>query len=548
MEKFLRHIALAMALLFFTPVIATAKPAHGHVCPSLDETAQLAARTAKEAYDGAYPSPGGKFTIYYYTTGTSAPPLTSVDDDSIPDFVQLAAHVADSVLHQYALMGFDTTLRVSGRYPIEMLNLSSYGLTWSSPPKLQIDNDFAESFFATKGKDALRVTIAHELFHAIQFQYISYTSGISWWMEMTATFMEEVMYDHVNDYHQYLDPVGWGSAGISVFSEPGKGLYFNNGTIYPYGGAIFPIFLTEYYGSDAALDIIYDTFHVRKATSTVPVVASIEARIGLAIEDILAEFWVWNYFTGIRARDDFGFSEAASYRPAPLDPDAYAAASAAHTIESLPDSGTVRGLVGAAPLGAALIRIVPDGSIGGFRATLYDSTEGNWSWRIAIADENGVRRFPETPTPYDERTRTITIAGDNWTNATDIVLVGTNGVTTGGEQLFTFELKYDATLSSIAIRGAMPDRVVLGLNTPNPFNPSTTIPFSLPSSGYTEVAVYSVAGQLVQTLIDSDLHAGDHTVVWDGSDSSGRPAASGVYLVQLTSAAGRDVRRITLAR
>ncbi|HDS74728.1 MAG TPA: hypothetical protein ENN56_04225 [Firmicutes bacterium] len=367
-------------------------------------------------------------------------------------------------------------------------------------------------------------------------------------MEMTATFMEEVMYDNVNDYHQYLDPIGWGSAGISIFSEPGNGLYFNNGTIYPYGGAIFPIFLTEYYGSDAAFDIIHDTFHVRKVTSTTRIVESIQARIGLPIEEILAEFWVWNYFTGYRARDDFGFPEAASYRPAPLDPDAYAEAATAHTIESLADSGVVSGLVGAAPLGAALIRIVPDGSLGGFRATLYDSTEGNWSWRIAVADENGVRRFPETPTLYDDRTRTITIAGDNWTNATDIVLVGTNGVTSGGEQLFTFELKYDATLTSIAVREALPDRVSLGLNAPNPFNPSTTIPFSLPVPGHTELAVYAATGQLVRTLIDTDMRSGEHAVIWDGRDNSGRPAASGVYLVRLASDAGHDVRRISLIR
>jgi len=541
-----------MALLIITPVISTAKPARGHVCPTLDETAQLAARTAKETvFTSSHLSPGGKFIVRYDTAGVNAPPMASLDGDSISDFVQLAAHVADSVLHEYALMGYDTHLNVPGRYPIEMLNLSMYGGAWPSPPKLQIDNDFAETKYQTRGADALRVTVAHELFHAVQFQYTSgmtYYGTIGWWMEMTATFMEEVMYDHVNDYYQYLDPTGWGVYAPSIFEEPGKGIYYFSGTIYPYGGSIFPIYLMKRYGRKTALDVIYDTFHVRKVTSTTPIVESIQAQIGLPIEEILAEFWVWNYFTGVRARDDFGFPEAASYRPAPLDPDAYAEAAAAHTIESIADSGVVSGLVGAAPLGAALIRIVPDGSLGGIRATLYDSTDGDWSWRIAVADEYGVRRFPETPTPYDNRRRTITIGGDNWTNATDIVLVGTNGVTGGGEQLFTFELEFDATLTNIAVGDVLPDRVSLGLNTPNPFNPSTTIPFSLSASGRAEIGVYSVAGQLVRTLIDTDMQAGDHAVVWDGRDSSGRPAASGVYLVQLTSATGRDVRRITLAR
>ncbi len=68
---------------------------------------------------------------------------------------------------------------------------------------------------------------------------------------------------------------------------------------------------------------------------------------------------------------------------------------------------------------------------------------------------------------------------------------------------------------------------------PNPFNPSTTITFTLPASGRAEVAVYDITGRNVRDLVTGHLPAGEHSVVWDGRDGIGRAVATGVYFSRL---------------
>lgn len=77
-------------------------------------------------------------------------------------------------------------------------------------------------------------------------------------------------------------------------------------------------------------------------------------------------------------------------------------------------------------------------------------------------------------------------------------------------------------------------RFTLEQNSPNPFNPRTTIAFELPQSADIELSVYSAAGRLVATLVDGLVAAGPHTVVWQGLDDAGRRVASGVYFFRLT--------------
>jgi hypothetical protein len=82
---------------------------------------------------------------------------------------------------------------------------------------------------------------------------------------------------------------------------------------------------------------------------------------------------------------------------------------------------------------------------------------------------------------------------------------------------------------------AVPDRAELDQNFPNPFNPETTIRFTLARRGIINIAVYNILGQRVVTLVDREYEAGQHRVVWDGRDGSGRQAASGIYLYQIKS-------------
>jgi subtilisin family serine protease len=93
-----------------------------------------------------------------------------------------------------------------------------------------------------------------------------------------------------------------------------------------------------------------------------------------------------------------------------------------------------------------------------------------------------------------------------------------------------------------------PAAMVLRQNHPNPFNPATTISFALPGAGAVDLAVYSVDGRRVRTLVRQDLPAGQHEVTWNGRDEGGRRVASGTYVYRLKANDEVQVRRMVLVK
>jgi hypothetical protein len=84
---------------------------------------------------------------------------------------------------------------------------------------------------------------------------------------------------------------------------------------------------------------------------------------------------------------------------------------------------------------------------------------------------------------------------------------------------------------------------VLHDNCPNPFNATTTISFDLPSAGCVNLDVYNLAGQKIATLINGNMDAGEHNVIWDASAFS-----SGIYFYRLTAGDKVFTRRMTLLK
>ena len=80
---------------------------------------------------------------------------------------------------------------------------------------------------------------------------------------------------------------------------------------------------------------------------------------------------------------------------------------------------------------------------------------------------------------------------------------------------------------------------------PNPFNPRTTIEYSIAASGRVTLRVYDLAGREVRTLVDRDVESGEHKIVWDGTTDAGRRAASGVYFVRMEAPGRADAFRAT---
>lgn len=120
------------------------------------------------------------------------------------------------------------------------------GRKWLASGYCVLDNDFSEAQYGAPPRDSMRVTAAHEFFHAVQYSY-DYGED-PWLMEATATWMEERVADDVNDNRQYLThgQVGQPAQSLDRFNEQG----FNQ-----YGNWAFFEFLSARYGINVVRSI-----------------------------------------------------------------------------------------------------------------------------------------------------------------------------------------------------------------------------------------------------------------------------------------------------
>ncbi len=104
-------------------------------------------------------------------------------------------------------------------------------------------------------------------------------------------------------------------------------------------------------------------------------------------------------------------------------------------------------------------------------------------------------------------------------------------------------------IGSATAADAPPPAFALAQNAPNPFNPATTIGFSVPrGGGPVRLDVLDLDGRLVRNLAAGSLPAGWHEVVWNGRTAAGRPAASGVYVYRLRAGGVEQTRRMVLLK
>lgn len=209
------------------------------------------------------------FCVHWVESTGDAPPLDDADADGLPDRVETAAEVLEHVWTvEIDQMGYrapksDATspnhgpdakldvyladiAPVFGYVATDDPNASSDSRFWDVSAYMVLDNDHsAAEFPSTNGLDALRVTVAHEFFHTVQYAYDWFED--LWLMEGTATWMEEQVYDDVDDAVNYLR--------ISALTDPDVPLDLSNPRFgYLYGNWIFFEFLAEYLGTGQQQD------------------------------------------------------------------------------------------------------------------------------------------------------------------------------------------------------------------------------------------------------------------------------------------------------
>jgi len=104
---------------------------------------------------------------------------------------------------------------------------------------------------------------------------------------------------------------------------------------------------------------------------------------------------------------------------------------------------------------------------------------------------------------------------------------------------------FDFSLTT-GIDAPVPVGFSLGQNFPNPFNPSTMIPFTLYSPCQVHLVIYTVTGQKVTAIINSHMGAGSHCVAWNGMDDQGNRAGAGIYLYRLRTGARVETKKMLL--
>jgi len=171
--------------------------------------------------EGIVKSNGGHFHIHYASVGTDAPPLADNDTNGIPDWIEQVADVFEAVYaREVQLLGFREPPDLP--YDIYLQQLGGqreFGFTQSetvtgrsATSYIVVDNDFLDQVFQNsipgsessviKARKALQITAAHEYHHAIQFGYNFYFE--TWYAEATATWIEDEVYNSVNQLYDYL--------------------------------------------------------------------------------------------------------------------------------------------------------------------------------------------------------------------------------------------------------------------------------------------------------------------------------------------------------
>jgi len=167
---------------------------------------------------------------------------------------------------------------------------------------MMIDNDFV--FVRpdkNRGLPGLRVTLAHELHHVLQIGNYGYWDNDAFFYEITSTWMEDMAYPEVNDYYNYLNAY-WGH-----FRNPETP--FTSSELIMYSRAIWGHYVSKRFGTD----VMRETWENIKRARPQNAIDQTLRNHGMDFAGAYAEWSVWNYFTGARAKPAKYYTDGADY-------------------------------------------------------------------------------------------------------------------------------------------------------------------------------------------------------------------------------------------
>ena len=570
---------------------------------SAEARKELEALLSRPDYDPhteyTHDSPAGHFKIHYTTSGPHAvyAPNADVDpSDGVPDYVNRCAEFFDYVWsYEIDTLGYreppsDYFYPDSNggdeKYDVYLEDMSYFGYTMpevrSAPDRPEYTSyigmlsDFSDWVYLHEDSlDLPRVTAAHEFFHAIQcrydateYEYEEFPDIVKvkqYWMEMSAVWMEDVVYDQVNDYVYYLpsffDHPDWSLKTFGVpFSDP------PDVVLHPYGSCVWPIYLSEKFGEEIIKDIWEGCGEVpgnnvidpppgaKSATDKV-----LEAR-GSNFEDAFREFTVWNYFTAERAVTNIPgrfYSEGDQFyefgdpnKPIMVKVDAVHKEYPVNvtSISDAPEN-----------LGSNYVVFIPDESLkeGGIK---MDFMGQSGEYKVSAVGYNPGHLAPfDTTFLINPVTQTGTGKVCNWNSYREVIMIPAV-VTRSPNDTFSYaySAEYD---SSCHGEGQLPEKDYVLQNFPNPFlirkeSDLTYFPFVLSSPSRVRIDILTLSGERIRTIVpepDVKWGIGEYleknlAIPWDGKNENGEYVASGIYLYRFRTDRSTVIEKMAVIR
>jgi hypothetical protein len=470
-------------------------------------------------------SPSGRFRIHYNLEGEDAVSSDDSDQSGIPDYVEETARAVDTVyVIEVDTLGFkpppSDQEQDGAEYDVYLIELSwAYGYTqletqlsenpdtWSC--FMVFDNDYEG--FPTSSLDALRVTAAHEFNHMIQLGY-NFRNDDLFMMEMTSTWMEDVVYDSVNDYYFYLN---------DFFNHTNIPFSDNNySSTRMYGQCIWFHFLEARLGNRQFGHRVWEEIVLYPAVHATQLMLQ---ELGHAFDEELALFYGWNYMTGSRA-DTLRFYPEGNHYPEIRMDGTYAFQQDKHV------SGTMQ------PTASRYYRFDQNDSTS---FALIPSHVNWWaepssgSFSLDLVHDGTDPLYTDLADGVQANMEAEPI--EDWLCA---------GVADQSGNITFLLFSANSNVEDISVENsANPSFFSLGQNYPNPFNPTTAIPFAVPYPARVRITMYDILGREMETLIDQDLQRGSYRIFWNGEHMP-----SGMYLYRLEADSFQDTKKLFLQK
>ncbi len=476
------------------------------------------------------------FRIHYDVSGPNAVPPADANTNAIPDWVDETALACE---HSYRLevdtLGYREPLSFQsfGYYEIFILDLNNvYGYTDALLPaitnnpdtyasNITVENDYVEGF-ATHGYDALRVTIGHEFFHAIQFSY-NFRVSDTWYYELSSTWMEDVTYDNVNDYYAYLST----PSQTGYFDNPSVSLDHTDG----YSVAHWNMMIEKKYGRGTIKKSWENMITLDALTSIDNAIKSATSSVSSLVRNF-SEFAIWNYYTATRADSINYFPEARHYPK----------------IKLLANRGL---------LDTMITRTLPHLAANYY--SFYTSDTISCTLKLQAPGSNDY--FELYTIEYNKATGKNIFFNHGGASSVDVTgllpgdtltCVMVNIVKSDQGQNFAYGLTVTTEHS-----GFSADPISNFHFYPSPFvltspDDRMNFKFVLGKASDIEFKVFSIDGKLMRKVRFGGLQAGPYDgnagLYWDGRDSDGKQVPSGVYIYQFTGSGFKKTGKIAVVR